>query len=97
MPGLGAHRVQKKQECVQGVLNAQSHFRSAGATDMAVDGLAALSRCMSAPSKRFARALGVVDGTLALLEYASSSSMNNESDIVIKSQPLCVDLEQVKA
>lgn len=83
MPGLGAHRVQKKQEFVRGLLSVQSHLKAIGAAN-ASEGLAAVSKCLSAPSRRFARALGVVDGTLALLEYAAPSPI--DESLVIKAQ-----------
>lgn len=74
MPGLGAHRMQKKKEYAQSVLEVQRHLRSLGISETdASEGLATVSRCLSVSSKRFARAMGVVDGTWALLEYASES------------------------
>ena len=93
MPGLGAHRVRKKQEYVQGVLNAQAHLRTKGAANID-EGIAAVSTIMSAPSKRFARALGVFDGTLALLEYASASAAEEANDVV-KQEALCGGLDQI--
>lgn len=80
MPGLGSHRYTKRKELIHSVLGVQEQLRGAGdACDHTItEGLSAVSKLLSMPSKRFARALGVVDGTLALFEYASPAEEDGE-------------------
>merc|ERR1712232_212875 len=58
----------------------QDHLRAMETDPIdAAIGIGTFSRCLSAPAKRFARAMGVADGTLALLEYAASSDDSSAS------------------
>ena len=82
IPGLGRHRGKKRRELIRGVLGVQEKLRDMGtSSDEMAEGLGAVSEHLSQSSKRYARALGVVDGTLALLEHAddlSEDSTNSE-------------------
>ncbi|CAB9503469.1 expressed unknown protein [Seminavis robusta] len=80
IPGLGSHRLQARREHSQKVLRVQRELGGLGidSSDMA-EGLGSISELLSQPSRRFARALGVVDGTLALLEYASDNEESESS------------------
>lgn len=73
IPGLGGHRLQKRRELIRGVLGVQRELCSmeVSPSDIA-EALGAVSEVLSKPSKLFARAMGVVDGTSALLEYTAT-------------------------
>lgn len=84
IPGLGDHRSKKRKEHTYCVLQVQcemmamvkhQHLANAEATccspDDIAQGLGAVSAYLSKPARRFARALGAVDGSMALLEYAT--------------------------
>lgn len=82
MPGLGAHRMRTKKEYTQKILEVQKYLKSLDNNETETsEGLATISRCLSVSSKRFARAMGVVDGTWALLEYASESPPPANADV----------------
>jgi len=86
IPGLGGHRYKKRKEQIMGVLGVQRELLAMKTSedDMA-EGLGAVSGYLSKSSRRFARALGAVDGTMALLEYATTNSTSDEgSDEVTK-------------
>ena len=89
IPGLGGHRYKKRQEHILGVLGVQRELRAMKTSDADMaEGLGAVSEYLSQSSRRFARALGAVDGTMALLEYAT---VNNHTRMEEKeTQASCI-------
>jgi hypothetical protein len=81
IPALGHHRGKKRRALIQGVLGVQEKLRDMGTShDEMAEGLGAISEYLSQSSKRYARAWGVVDGTLALLEHAADLEDAPESE-----------------
>ena len=78
IPGLGGHRYKKRREHIHGVLGVQRELvamKTQCSRDELAEGLGAVSEYLSQPARRFARALGAVDGTMALLEYATVANL----------------------
>ena len=78
IPGLGGHRYKKRREHIHGVLGVQRELvamKTQCSRDELAEGLGAVSEYLSQPARRFARALGAVDGTMALLEYATAANL----------------------
>jgi len=86
IPGLGIHRFKKRREVIQGVLAVQRELKTLKIVtdDDKSEGLGAVSEYLSQSARRFARALGAVDGTMALLEYASTA--NSQSTMMEATQ-----------
>jgi hypothetical protein len=80
IPALGRHRIKNRKELIDGVLGVQEKLREMGTPqDDLAEGLGAVSEYLSLSSKRYARALGVVDGTLALLEHLADSELSEDN------------------